>query len=231
MGSHALATKYLSIPEALRARLVGTDYTVPDFGVADPESLKGYRVALVTTHGPELPEFDVPLSYLRDRGASIDVVTQDWLIDSQPEGPGLVVLAQWMAVNVCVKADKKVSDSMIKDYDAVITIGGAWNPIMLRDDAAILDFIRGAQSRRLLIASICHGPQLLISTNAFPSGTLATGVGDIRTDLTNAGFRVSDDPVVYDEDQRLITSPGPEALKEFCEEIGRRLREVPPREL
>lgn len=234
MGSHALAAKYLPIPEALRARLVGTDYTLPDFGIADPESLKGYRVALVTTHGPELPEFDVPLNYLRDRGASVDVVTQDWLFDSQPEGPGMVVLAQWLAVNVCVKADKRVSDARIEDYDAVVTIGGAWNPIMLRGDEVVLDFIRAAQSRGLLIASICHGPQLLISANAFPSGTLATGVSDIRGDMANAGFRLSDeadDPVVCDEDQRLITSPGPDALKEFCDEIGRRLLEVPPRAL
>jgi hypothetical protein len=93
------------------------------------ENLKGYRVALVTTHGPELPEFDVPLHYLRDQGASVDVVTQDWLFDWQPEAPGMVVLAQWLAVNVCVQADKKVPDTKIEDYDAVITIGGAWNPM------------------------------------------------------------------------------------------------------
>lgn len=229
MGSHALTTKYLPVPEALRARLVGEDYALPDFAAADSGSLKGYHVALVTTHGPELPEFSVPLNYLRDRGASIDIVTQDWLFDWQPEAPGMVVLAQWLAVNVCVPADKRISDARIEDYDAVITLGGAWNPIMLRTDEAILKFIRNAHSRRLLIASICHGPQLLISANAFPHGTRATGVGDIRVDMANAGFEVLDDPVVYDEDQRLITSPGPNALKDFCEEIGKRLQELPPR--
>ncbi|HKB35462.1 MAG TPA: hypothetical protein VKD72_03350, partial [Gemmataceae bacterium] len=105
MGSHALTGKYHPIPEGLRVRLVGDDYTLPDFGAAEPDSLKGYRVALVTTHGPELPEFDVPLCFLRDRGASVDVVTQDWLFDYQPAAPGMVVLAQFLAVNVCAKAD------------------------------------------------------------------------------------------------------------------------------
>jgi protease I len=229
MGSHALTSKYLPVPEVLRARLVGEDYALPIFVTADPKSLKGYRVALVTTHGPELPEFDVPLNYLRDRGASVEVVTQDWLFDWQPEAPGMVLLAQWLAVNVCVQADKKVSDAKIENYDAVITIGGAWNPIMLRTDEAILKFIRDAKNRHLLIASICHGPQLLISTKAFSIATRATGVSDIRIDMANAGFRVLDAPVVYDEDQRLITSPDPKALKEFCEELGRRLLEVPPR--
>lgn len=230
MGSHLLTSYYSPIPDALRARLVGTDYPLPDFGVAVPNSLAGYRVALVTTHGPELPELHAPLTYLRDRSASVDIVTQDWLFDYQPEAPGMVVLAQWLAVNVCVQADKKVSDAKIDEYDAVVTIGGAWNPIMLRTDIAILDFIRGAKRRGLLIASACHGPQLLISTAVFPAGTLGTGVDDIKVDMTNAGFIVRDAAVVYDQAQRLITGHNPEVLKEFCEEIGKRLVEVPARQ-
>jgi putative intracellular protease/amidase len=97
---------------------------------------------------------------------------------------------------------------------------------MLRTDEAIKAFIRDALRRRLLIASICHGPQLLISTKSLPLGTKATSVGDVRIDLANAGFRLPEGPdspdaydkahpVVYDEDQRLITSPSPKALKEI----------------
>jgi protease I len=212
---------------------------MPSFGAEDAESLKDYRVALVTTHGPELPEFDIPLNYLRDRGASVDVVTQDWLFDWQPAAPGAVVLAQWLAINVCVQADKKVSDAKIDDYDAVIIIGGAWNPIMLRTDPAMKNFICDAHKHCRLVAAICHGPQLLISSKAFPPGTTATSVKDVRVDLVNADFRLpggdidSEDydkahPVVYDADQRLITSPNPNTLKEFCEEIGTRLREIAP---
>src|SRR5262245_272592 len=123
MGSHSLTANYKPLPEALRARLVGEDYKIPDFAASDPAMLKGYRVALVTTHGPELPEFDVPLNYLRDRGASVDVVTQDWLFEWQPEAPGVIVLVQWLAAGVCVEANKKVKDAKIEDYDAVIMIG------------------------------------------------------------------------------------------------------------
>src|SRR5947199_9095263 len=101
MSSHTLTANYKPVPEALRAGLVGVDYKLPDFGAPDPASLKDCQVALVTTHGPELPEFDIPLNYLRDRGASVDVVTQDWLFDWQPAAPGAVVLAQWLAINVC----------------------------------------------------------------------------------------------------------------------------------
>ncbi len=239
MGSHALTAKYDPLPAALKARLVGDDYPLPVFGPAEPENLNDYRFALVTTHGPELPEFDVPLTYLRDRDATVDVVTQDWLFDWQPEAPGMVVLIQWLAANVCVQADKRISDTKIEDYDGIIIIGGAWNPIMLRTDGAITNFVRDAQKQRKLIAAICHGPQLLISSQAFPPGTKATCVNDVKIDLANAGFRLPDGPdnadeydkaypVVYDERHRLITSPSPKTLKEFCEEIGIRAREVAP---
>jgi protease I len=228
MGSHSLTDRYSPIPDVLNESLIGVDVDLPDFGDPNPEMLKGYRVALITTHGPELPEFDVPLSYLTERGAVVDVVTQDWLFDNQPQAPGTVVLVQWLAVNVCAQANKKVSDATVEDYDALIIIGGAWNPIMLRTDDTILEFIREARNRELLIASICHGPQVLISANVFPSGTQATGVDDIRIDMSHAGFDVSDRPVVYDEAQRLITSPNPQTLHEFCEEIGSRLLEESP---
>lgn len=63
-----------------------------------------YRVALVTPHGPEPTEFNVHLNWLRDRGASVDVVTKDWLFDWQPEAPGMAVLVEWLAANVCAMA-------------------------------------------------------------------------------------------------------------------------------
>ena len=219
---------YIPLPEDLKKSLVGDDYTLPEFEDQGSEYLKGFRAALVVTHGSELPEFHVPVNYLRDRGASVEVLTQDWLFDSNKfKAPGMIVMAQWLAVKVCVRADKKISDARIEDYDALIIIGGAWNPIMLRKDSKILKFISDAYNRKLLIASICHGPQVLINTETFPEDTRLTGADDIRKDLANAGFTVvEDEPVVYDEDQRLITSPNPEteALKRFCEEIGNQAR-------
>jgi protease I len=224
MRSHDLVTEYRTISPTLRDILVGEGYQLPEFEDPHSERLQGFRAALLTTHGAELPEFHVPLHYLRDRGASVEVVTQDWLFDSQKgQASGKVAIAQFLAVNVCVEANKKISDARIEDYDAVIILGGAWNPIMLRDDCRVRQFIVEAHRRRKLIAAICHGPQVLISAKAFPEGTRATGVEDIQVDLENARFVViKDKPVVYDERERLITSPNPkpENLKAFCEEIG-----------
>jgi protease I len=226
MFSHDLVDRYQAIPIALKDTLRGENYMLPQFEGQGLASLKRFRVALVTSHGAELPEFHVPLHYLLDRGASVEIVTQDWLFDSQKEEAcGMVVLAQFLAADVCVRAHKKISDAKAQDYDAVVILGGAWNPIMLRTDEEIVRFVREAHKRGILIAAICHGPQVLISTDVFPGGTRATGVRDIRGDLTNACFVVEDRPVVYDETQHLITSPNPtpEALKAFCEEIAKQL--------
>lgn len=236
MNSHDLTAHYLPLPPTLADRLVGGNYVLPEFEQQDAEYLKGFRAVVLTTHGPELPEFHVPVTYLRERGASVDVVTPDWLFNSKDLGlnAGLVVLAQWLAVKVCVKADKPISDAKVEDYHAVIILGGAWNPIMLRTEESVLQFIRSAHENGALIAAICHGPQVLINANIRPDGTRIflegthiTGVDDIRIDLKNAGFIVEDKPVVVDEVQRLITSPNPgtESIKQFCLEIGNYARQ------
>ena len=66
MHSYELVTRYQVVPTTLRDNLVGTSYLLPEFEDQDLELLKGFRVALVTTHGSELPEFHVPLHYLRE---------------------------------------------------------------------------------------------------------------------------------------------------------------------
>jgi protease I len=223
MDSNLLTAEYTPVPDALRARLVGESVDVPKFEKG--EALTGYHVALVASHGPELPEFHAPFSFLNKQGATVDVVTQDWVFDHQPEAPGVIVLAQWLATNVCVQADKKVSDVDVENCDAVVLLGGAWNPILLRTDDGVLEFLRNARGGNLLIAAVCHGPQILINVGGFAPGTKVTGVADIRQDLTNAGFDVHDTPVVYDEQARLVTGRDPRALGEFCTEISARLQE------
>src|SRR6266576_6312777 len=85
LNSHDLTAKYAPVSPELRSSLKGEGCRVPDFGTPDPAHLSGLRVAIVMTHGPELPEFDVPCTYLRERGAAISIVTQDWLFDYPPD--------------------------------------------------------------------------------------------------------------------------------------------------
>jgi len=223
-GSHSLTAFYTPIAPAFKEALRGTDYQLPEFEKAVGDEFTGIRVVIYTSHGPELPELHVPVTYLRERGADVVIATQDWIFDYQPSAPGHVALSEWLSVTVSVKADLRVSEALqeISKIDCLITIGGAWNPIVSRTDGNVLQLVREVSEKGGLLASICHGPQLLVSANFLPQGTRATGVADIRLDMKNAGFEVDETAqVIFDERSNLITSPDPNALKEFCLEIGR----------
>jgi protease I len=221
--SHSLAAKYDLVTDALRASLVGQEVEVPEF--APSNLLDNYRVALLVSHGPELPEFDIPLGFLRASGAIVDVITQDWIYDYQPAAPGVIVLSQFLATNICVKTDMPIRGAVVDNYDAVLTIGGAWNPILLRTDKEMIAFTKRMAELGRLVASICHGPQFLISLQAFPPQTDAIGVDDVVVDLGNAGFNIVQNDVVYDSESRLLTARNPAALGLFCRALEQRLLE------
>ncbi|QDV33877.1 DJ-1/PfpI family protein [Tautonia plasticadhaerens] len=236
--SHQLATKYQEVPPELDTR--GNDYkisiSVPDD--AGKTSLSGRRVLIISADGPELPELDIPMGFLESRGAEVDLAGQSWIFDGDPETkvpyrnpPGHIVIAQWLADDICVKADLALRNVDVGKYDAIFIPGGAWNPDMLRTDGDALRVVREARAPGKLIVSLCHGPQVLINADrdgekknaVFPACTKITGVANIRVDLENAGFTVLDEPTVYDEECRLLTARDPNDLGPLCEEMGRLL--------
>ncbi|NLI77386.1 MAG: hypothetical protein GX442_13215 [Candidatus Riflebacteria bacterium] len=188
----------------------GLPYDVRPVPVTDPGSLAGVRVALVAAHGFEEVEATYPLEFLTARGAVVDVITPDWIKDR-------VMAVRFLKPSVWIPVTKTISAADPADYDAVIIPGGAWNPIIMRTDGAILAFVQKAARRGTLIASICHGPQVLISAGLV-AGREVTGVGDIRPDLRHAGATVHEDRAVV-LDGNLLTSRDPNDLAEFAKAI------------
>jgi len=234
-GSHSLALQYKRVPTTLDT--VGTDYPLPVFETADPNWLEGARVLVISADGPELPELDVPINYLRQRGAKVDLAGQDWIFQYR-DPAGHIVIAEWLSDRICIQADLRLSDVKLEDYDALFVPGGAWNPDMLRTDATALSIVRRARELDILVVSLCHGPQVIISAafdapegeTCFPSkGVAITGTGSIRRDLANAGFTVHHDrATVYDAAANLLTARDPNDLGPLCEEFGRILKERLP---
>ncbi|MBF0406403.1 MAG: DJ-1/PfpI family protein [Candidatus Riflebacteria bacterium] len=188
----------------------GMPYNVSEVPVADKDSLKNIRIAIVAAHGFEEIEGTYPIRHMLKRGATVDVITPDWIKDR-------VMAVQFLKPSIWIPVDKQISQAKPEDYDAIIIPGGAWNPIIMRTDGAILDFIRKAFGMNKLIASVCHGPQVLINAGIV-NGRNVTGVGDIRIDLKNAGGNVIEDrPVVLD--RNLLTSRDPNDMAEFSKAI------------
>jgi protease I len=114
-----------------------------------------------------------------------------------------------------VKPDKNIGDARAKDYDAVIVPGG-WAPDKLRRYQNVLDFVKTSFDRGAVVASICHGPHVLVSAGIL-KGKTVTCVAAIKDDVINAGAKYTDKEVVVDEN--LITSRFPDDLPAFCRKI------------
>lgn len=193
----------------------GMPYNIKQIPVTAQDALKDIRIAIVAAHGFEEVEATYPIDYLGARGAKIEVITPDWIKER-------VMAVRFLKPSVWVPVTKQISQAKVEDYDMILVPGGAWNPIIMRTDGKILDFVKKAFEKRLLITSICHGPQVLLSAGIL-KGKNATGVNDIRIDLKNGGVNVVENlPVVVDGN--ILTSRDPNDLAEFCQAIEKFLK-------
>jgi protease I len=91
---------------------------------------------------------------------------------------------------------------------------GGWAPDKLRRDKSVLDLVRTVHKDGGLVATICHGPWILISAGIVRERTLTSTVG-IRDDVVNAGAEWVDQEVVVDGN--IISSRVPKDLPAFGE--------------
>ncbi|MBS7458132.1 type 1 glutamine amidotransferase [Coralloluteibacterium stylophorae] len=106
-------------------------------------------------------------------------------------------------------------------FDALVLPGGVTNPDTLRMVPRAIEIIRAVAAAGKPVASICHGPWLLIEADLV-RGRRTTGWYTIRTDLRNAGSEVVDAEVVVDGN--LITSRMPSDIPAFNRAILGALR-------
>lgn len=108
-------------------------------------------------------------------------------------------------------SDAAVGGMRSADFDGVVIPGG-WMPDKLRRDAAVLRLTREFFEQRKVVASICHGPWIMISAGIC-RGLRMTSTPGIKDDLVNAGAHWSDEPVVVD--RNVLTSRRPSDLPAF----------------
>ena len=111
-----------------------------------------------------------------------------------------------------------------KEYDLVIIPGGWQAPEIMRQDTYLLEYIRQASKKDILIGSICHGPQVLISAGICEDVEMTCYKG-MKDDLINARAICLDKPVVCDKN--IITSPhydnNPEWMKAIIAKLDEKL--------
>jgi protease I len=166
------------------------------------------KVALLIESHVEDSEFLVPYTALKEAGAEITVL-------------GSRVNEKYMGKQgkLTREADATTTDARPEDFAAVVIPGGM-APDRMRTNMKTVRFVQHAFEQGKLVAAVCHGPQVLIEADLL-KGRRATGFRAIRKDMTNAGARFVDAPVVADGN--LITSRRPGDLPLFVTAILRHL--------
>lgn len=109
------------------------------------------------------------------------------------------------------KVDGNVADFSADGLAGIFAPGG-WAPDKIRRDPAALGLVRELDRAGKLVATICHGPWILISAGILKGRRLTSTVG-IRDDVVNAGATWVDEPVVVD--RNLVSARVPRDLPAF----------------
>lgn len=167
----------------------------------------GKKVAVVLANNYEDVEATSPIEALEKAGAEVTIVGIEKGEITGKKGDTQTAL-------------KTFADVSADDFDMLLIPGGG-SPENLRINDAAVQFTRDFVNSGKPVASICHGPQLLISAKVV-SGRKLTSVNKIRDDIVNAGGLYVDEALT--EDGNLITSRVPGDLPVFNEAITRALQ-------
>ena len=172
------------------------------------QPLAGRRVAVLAADGVEQVELTTPVDALRQAGAVVELVSL--------EAGEIQAMNHDVDKGDRFPVDKTVADAKAGDYDALLIPGGVANPDHLRVSEDAVKLVRDFAERDKPIASICHGPWMLVEADAVRGRTL-TSWPSLKTDITNAGGDWEDKEVVVD--QKFVTSRKPDDLPAFCEKV------------
>lgn len=177
------------------------------------ENISGKKVAFLLTDGVEQVELTSPWQAVTEAGGQPTLVA--------PSGGRL------QGFNGTDKADTfrvdlTVAEANAADFDALVIPGGVVNADHLRVDKDAQRFTRDFFEQHKPVASICHGPWLLIDAGVV-QGRNVTSYHTLATDLKNARANWSDQEVVVD--QGLVTSRNPGDLPAFCSAMLEEIRE------
>ncbi len=165
--------------------------------------LDGVKVAILSASGFEYSELTKPRMALDEAGAETLVVSMK---------PGRITGWSDSEWGDSVAVDMTLEEASAFDFDALLIPGGVMSPDKLRMNEAVIKFVKTFVDAGKPIASICHGPQVLIETGMLDGRTM-TSWPSLKTDLKNAGANWVDQDVV--SDNGLVTSRKPEDIPAF----------------
>jgi protease I len=166
--------------------------------------LEGVRVAVLAVDGFEQVEVTVPVRALRRQGAEVQIISLR---------PGRIRGMNFLFRGRKLTVDDTVTSARPEDYGALLLPGGFISPDLLRQSEHAREFVRRMDQLGRPIATLCHGPEVLISAGMVRGRRLTSWPG-IADDVRNAGGEWQDTAVV--RDGRWLASRSPLDLVPFC---------------
>jgi len=170
--------------------------------------LNNRTIAVLSENGFEETELTSPVERLKEEGATVHIISSK---------PGKIQAMkgdhQW---TIEVDVDKTIREANADDYNGLVIPGGVLNPDALRKNEDAIAFVKAFFDAGKPVASICHGPQVLITAEVV-KGRELTSTKTIKIDLENAGAQWYDQEVVVD--QGLVTSRSPRDLPAFNDKM------------
>jgi len=118
-----------------------------------------------------------------------------------------------------VTPDKNFYDVDVKDFDAVIFVGGSGTTVYHNHKRA-LELAKEFYDSKKVVAAICIAPTILVNANIL-GGKKATSFPSERRKINNVGTYTGK---IVEQDGKIITGNGPQAAKEFGKRIAEALK-------
>lgn len=166
--------------------------------------LSGKKIAFVLKRGVEQPELTEPWSVIERAGGTPVLVSEE-------HGTVTALIHDWDRGDDFT-VDLTLDEADPNDFDALVLPGGTLNSDKIRTNPRAIAFVRAFFDAGKPVASICHGPWILIEAGVV-AGRRITSTARIATDLRNAGALWEDAEVVLDGN--LLTSRSPRDLPAF----------------
>ncbi|QSQ13735.1 DJ-1/PfpI family protein [Myxococcus landrumensis] len=174
---------------------------------AKSSPLAGRTVAILVTHGFNLPEMTETRRALEEAGARVELIAPN-------EG---TVRAETKAGRTSeFSVDRVLSEARPDAYHALYLPGGTPSADSLRLVPEAVTFVQGFLQAKKPVAAICHGLWLLADAGGV-KGRRVTSFPSLRLDLQNAGATWVNEEVVVDG--MLVTSRWPDDLPAFNRQV------------
>lgn len=193
----------------ITALTMGTVFTACSSGTGRPEEKPVRNIAILLTEGFHDAEAYMPMGYLVNKGYDVTVI-----------GPEKGMVKAYNS-DFTIVVERDMNEISTDDF-AVLVIPGGHAPAALREDPAVVAFVRAFFETGKPVAAICHGPQVLITAGVM-EGMTSSGYSGIREELESAGATYMDQALVTDKN--LITSRVPADLAVFSRAIGELLED------